>query len=259
MKTVTIDTMALRDSVVVTVAQPVRGHRFTLDSLLLADFCRIRPRDHVLDPGSGTGIVSLLLASRNPRITVTAMELDPEAADLCRWNSHVNGLADRIQILQQDIRTIGKRLRPELFDAIVANPPYVRSGAGRQSPFPGRRSARQDAAGELSAWTGLGKYLRNGGRYFLVFTAARTADLLSTLRQRKLEPKRIRMVHTRPGRPASLVLVEAIKSAAPGAEILSPLIVHGPDGTYSAEVQQLYVQSISSSPETAIADNRHDR
>ncbi|HWR71613.1 MAG TPA: methyltransferase [Nitrospirota bacterium] len=249
MRGVTIDTMALRGSGIVTIAQQARGHRFTLDSILLADFCRIKPRDRVLEAGAGTGIISLLLASRYPRITVTAIELDQEAADLCRWNSHANGFSERILVLQQDIRTIGNRSRKEPFDVIVANPPYLRTGSGRPSPSPGRRNARQDSAGGLLAWTGLGKLLKNRGRFFLVLAAGRTAELLITLRSEALEPKRMRLVHAHADRPASVVLIEAVKSAAPGMKIIPPLIIHGPDGAYSKELQSLYDLTGATSPD----------
>ncbi len=248
MREVTIDTMALRGSGIVTVAQPPRGHRFTLDSILLADFCRIKPRDRVLEAGAGTGIISLLLASRCPRITVTAIELDQEAADLCMWNSHINGFSERILVLQQDIRVIGKSSLRESFDVIVANPPYLRTGSGRPSPSPGRRRARQDTTGGLSAWIGLGKYLKNKGRFFLVFAAGRTAELLGILRSETLEPKRMRVVYAHTDRPASVVLIEAVRAAAQGMEILPPLIIHAPDGSYSKDVQQLYELTGATSP-----------
>jgi len=237
---VTIDTMTLRGSGIVTVAQPARGHRFTLDSVLLADFCRIKPRDRVLEAGAGTGIVSLLLASRYPHTIITAIELDQEAADLCRWNSHVNGFSERILVLQQDIRTIGSRSRLGQFDIIAANPPYLRTGSGRPSPSPGRRKARQDTPGGLSAWTGLGKYLKNRGRFFLIFASSGAAELLTELRASELEPKRVRWVHPARGRGASLVLIEAVKGGGTGLEVVPPLVVHDQNGGYTQEINELY-------------------
>ncbi len=236
----THDSISLRGAGVVAVTQPERGARFTMDSLLLADFCRVKARDRILDPGAGTGIISLLLAKKHPHTRITAIELQPTEAKLCRWNIAANGLEDRITLIMQDLATIKKTLKPPLFDVIVANPPFTVWRAGRTSPSIGRQTARHDRRAPLTAWLNLQLLLKNRGRYCLVFPAGRAAELMSLLRESKLEPKRLRFVHPSYGRAAYLVLIEAVKSAGIGLEVMPPLIVHETAGDYTGEMKQIY-------------------
>ncbi len=235
----TRDSIFLRDAGAVIINQPRRGHRFTIDSVLLADFCRIKRADRILEPGAGTGIVSILLAKKFPSASFTAVEVQPELAHLCRRNVSENDLTGRIWVIQADITDLGSAGLRGRFDAIVANPPYTRAGAGRRSPLHERRAARQDMAGSIEVWLDLSRFLKNGGRYFLVFPASRLGELVGLMRERRLEPKRLCLVHPYLERPASLVLVEAVKSAGVGLEVLPPLILHEGAG-YSDELRRIY-------------------
>ncbi len=240
MTELTHDTISLRGAGVVAVSQQKKGARFTMDSLLLADFCRVKSRDRVLEPGAGTGVISLLLAKRHPHAHLTAVELHPATAGLCRGNIAENGLEDRITLIIDDISRITNALKPLSFDIIVANPPYSESHAGRKSPSPERQTARHDRSAPLPAWLNLQKLLKNKGRYCLVFPARRAAELLSLLKENKLEPKRLRFVHPAEEKPAYLALIEAVKSAGPGLDVLPPLIISDAAGRYTREVRDIY-------------------
>lgn len=235
----THDSISLRGAGVVTLAQPRGGHRFTLDSILLADFCRIKKRDRILEPGTGTGIVSILLAKKFPSVFIAAVEVQPGLAALCRENIAENGLSGRITLIEADITGLEHALPAERFDVIVANPPYTRSGTGRRSHVRERWTAREDILGGIEAWLDLERLLKNRGRYFLVFTASRLGELIYLMRKRRLEPKRLRLVHPYPERHASLVLIEAVKSAGAGLDVMPPLILHEGAG-YSDELRRIY-------------------
>lgn len=236
----THDSISLRGADIVRISQQKKGHRFTLDSLLLADFCRIKPRDRILEPGAGTGVISILLAKNHPSVRITAIEMHPPVAELARMNISHNNLTTRITLLEQDIRTLKRSLQPESFDAIIANPPYTKAGSGRRSPSASRQVARHDESADIGAWLDVQYFLKNKGRYNLVFPAARTAELVSLMRAKNLEPKRARFIHPYQGKPASLVLIEAIKAAGSGLDILPPLIVHEHSGAYSEEMKKIY-------------------
>lgn len=240
MTAVTRDSISLRGAGVVSVFQPDKGARFTLDSLLLADFCRIKPHERVLEPGAGSGIISLLLAQKHPRSSIVAVEVQPAAAKLCRENITANGLDEHITLLEQDIMKLKKILKPATFDAIVANPPYTRTGAGKQSPLLERLHARHDRLGDLAAWLNLHLFLKNKGRFVVVFPCDRLAELITGLRVRRLEPKRMRLVHPYRDRPSSLILIEAVKSAGAGLEVMPPLVVHETNGRYTEEMCRIY-------------------
>lgn len=240
MKETTADSISLRNAGVVFITQQKAGHRFTLDSLLLADFCCIKPRDRILEPGAGTGIISLLLAKKYPTTKIIADEFEPRAFELLCKNIEQNNLSDNIVPLNRDINDLNRTITPHTFDVIVANPPYTEAGSGRQSPSQERHIARHDQAASLSFWLDLQVLLQNKGRYALVFPAQRSAELLSLLRSRNLEPKRIRFVHPRLNKPATLMLVEAVKNAGIGTEILAPLIVHEQDSGYTEEMKEIY-------------------
>ncbi len=234
---VTHDSIAMRGAGVVHITQPAKGHRFTLDSILLADFCRIRPKERVLEPGAGTGVISLLLAKKHPRSVFSPLEIQPGLLALCEENRETNRL-ENVAPLLGDIRKLPERLRH--FDVIVANPPYVQTGAGRTSPTPGRKAARQDLLAGIELWLDLRKFLKQGGRYNIIFPAARTAELFSLMRERELEPKRMRLVHPYAEKAASLVLVEAVKEGGTGLAVLPSLVAHEAGGGYTLEVRNIY-------------------
>jgi tRNA1(Val) A37 N6-methylase TrmN6 len=240
MSSLTHDSISLRGSGVVTIIQQKKGHRFTLDSLLLADFCRIKPREKILEPGAGTGIISVLLAKKFPGTAITAVESQPGAVKLARRNIADNGLDGRITLAGRDINGLKKVLAQESFDVIVTNPPYTKAGSGRRCPSTARQTARHDASADIGAWLDLQCFLKTKGRYNIVFPAPRTAEIVSLMRTKHLEPKRARFVHPYQDRPASLVLIEAVKAAGTGLEILPPLIVHIHGGAYSEEMKNIY-------------------
>ncbi len=235
----TRDTISLRGAGVVTINQPGKGHRFTLDSILLADFCRIKPKDSVLEPGAGTGVVSLLLARKFPRSLFYAVEVQDDLQSLCEENRRSNDLKN-VTCVHRDLRRLDRSFNPAGFDVIVANPPYTREGTGRTSPLAGRRISRQDLLGSIESWLDLQKLLKHGGRYNLIFPASRAAEILAFMKGRRIEPKRLRFIHPKSPGPASLVLLEAAKSAGPGLVVHPPLVVHGPDGSYTDEMRDIY-------------------
>ncbi len=236
----TRDSISMRGAGVVTITQPRKGARFTLDSLILADFCRVKPEDTILEPGTGTGIISILLAKKFPDAALVAVETQPAAVDVCRKNISDNGVDAHILFFDKDIKTLRTVLKPATFDLIVANPPYTRTGTGKQSPHAERLTARHDVLGDLRAWLDLQVFLKNKGRYVLIFASDRLAELITSLRSRKLEPKRMRLVHPYADRQATLVLIEAVKASGIGLEVLPPLVIHETNGHFTREMRSLY-------------------
>ena len=237
---VTRDSISLQGAGVVTVLQPRKGVRFTQDSLVLADFCRLKPGDRILELGAGTGVISLLLAKKFPSARLVADEFEAQAYDLLCRNIEENGLSDRIVSTDRDVKYLSRSIAPNAFDVIVANPPYTAQGTGRTSPSRERQTARHEQTALLSAWLNRQDLLKNKGRYFIIFAASRTAELISALREKKLEPKVLRFVHSHEQKPASLVMIEAVKSAGISLDVLPPLVIYKTPGVYTEEMRRIY-------------------
>jgi len=213
------------------------GYRFSLDALLLAHFATIKQREKIVDLGTGNAVVALVIAYLHPSVTLTGVELQPKMAERARRNVELNGLQRRIHILSGDVRA-GKHLAAEAsFDVAVCNPPYRKPASGRISPNDERQIARHETQGDLGDFLRAGAFLlRVKGRMAIVYSAVRCIDLLAAMRQARIEPKRMRMVHSFPGVEASLVLVEGVKGGRSGVEVLAPLTIYRRGKEYTEEV-----------------------
>jgi tRNA1Val (adenine37-N6)-methyltransferase len=213
------------------------GYRFSLDALLLAHFVSVKPNESVVDLGTGNGVIPLVLATLHSPVSITGIEFQPAMADRAERNVKLNSLEGRISIRRGDVRAIDAIAPPESFDIAICNPPFRKAGSGRISPNDEKRIARHEVQAELGDFLAAAIFLlRLKGRVSLVYAAGRAVDLLSRMRAVRIEPKRLRMVHSFADAEASLVLVEGIKGGRSGIEILPPLIIYRSDKTYSAEV-----------------------
>src|SRR5271155_1135707 len=212
----------------ITLIQPRHGYRFSLEAILLGRFARATSRDRVLELGAGCGVVSITMASLYKPREVVALEIQPTLAEMIARNAALNGF-DSVHVLCADLRH--KKiagLEPARFDLIVANPPYRATAAGRENPDHGRRLARGENAAAL---------------HDFVFAARRSAELISTMRYHKLEPKRIRFVHPRIASPATVILIEARAAGGIEVAIEPPLILYDRPGIYTSEARALLSSS----------------
>ncbi len=223
------------------VIQSPDAFRFGMDAVLLADFANARPGNRCCDLGTGTGILPLLLYGREPSITFDAVEIQPSAAERALRSVRLNDLEGRICVHQGDIREIRTLLPHGAYDLVVCNPPYSPEASSLPSPKDGIRHARQEGACTLSDVAAAGKWLlRHHGRLCLMLPAQRLPEAFDTLRQHKLEPKRLRLSHARADRPARLCFIEAMLYARPGLAVEPPLITHENDGRESRELRRIY-------------------
>ncbi len=221
--------------------QKKHGFRMGMESVLLADFARIRPEARVADLGTGTGILPLLLWGRHKGRLYDALEANPDMADMAARTVRLNGLEDRIHIIVDGAERVFRHLPANSMDAVVSNPPWIRPGRGPESPDPDRAAAmhqrEETMPGFLKAARGL---LKGKGRFFLVYPAAFLTDLLPALRAYSLEPRTIRLVYPVAERPAGMALVEAVRDGGPGLAFLPPLVVHTSDGGLTNELKSVY-------------------
>jgi tRNA1Val (adenine37-N6)-methyltransferase len=220
--------------------QKKHGYRFSVDSILLADFTTIRSGIRVIDLGTGNGVLALILAYRYPSIVVTGVEIQRQMAERAAKNIRLNGYEDRIVIEQMDILSTVQRFRPESFNVVVCNPPYRQTTTGRLSLSCEKQIARHELKATLDDFVRAAAFLlKNKGCFACIHLGDRTVDLVSAMRSAGLEPKRLRTVHAFSDAKASMVLVEAVKGGRKGIDILPPLIIYDCAKNYTAELNAI--------------------
>lgn len=237
----TLDSLSMGN---LQLLQDKDGYRYSLDPVLLARFVNVRKRAKVVDLGTGSGILPLLLARLSDASELVGIEIQSALAERAERNVKLNGLQDRVKILHQDLRGI-RAIIPENFaDLVVSNPPYRHPDSGRIAPNGERAAARHEISGGLVDFiAAAGWLLREGGRFAVIYLAERLPELMISMATARLEPKRLRVVHPQRGKEAKMVLVEGCKGGRPGLRIEDPLYVYvnnGEERNYSEEILQMY-------------------
>jgi tRNA1Val (adenine37-N6)-methyltransferase len=219
----TVDTL-LRGRV--TLLQPARGARTSLDPVLLSAFVA-PPFGRFLDIGCGTGALSFLLLAADAAATGVAVELQASLAALAREGRDRNGWEPRLRIVEGDVRGPALAREAAAFDLVATNPPFFAVGKGRPSPHAARALANHEVSLALAEWVDVAaRAVRPGGRVAAIFPAERQLELGAALLERDLTPTRLRLVHPRADRPASRVLVEAERGGRRPLVVEPPLVVH---------------------------------
>jgi len=227
----------------VTVKQPRGGYRYSIDAVILAGHVRPRPEDRVVDLGTGCGIIPLILGFRYPGITLSGVEIQAELADIARTNVAANHLEKRIDILPVDMRTLKSSTFSGPVDVVVSNPPFYRMSAGRINPESQRAIARHELKVTLEdVLKAAERVLRTAGKFVCIYGSDRLVDLFACMRICHIEPKFMRLIHSKVGTEADarLALVEGVKQGNSGLIAGPPLFIYGEDGEYTDEIQRLF-------------------
>jgi tRNA1(Val) A37 N6-methylase TrmN6 len=213
----------------VTLRQSVRGYRAGLDAALLAAACDAGPGARVVEAGCGAGGALLAAAMRRPGAHFTGVERDAGALVLARENIALNGLEDRVEVLQGDIAVRFSTLDLAPFDAAMTNPPFFDDPDALRGPAAERRGAWMADDG-LEAWIGfLSKAVREGGTITLIHRADRLGDILGLLAP-KAGSIQVLPIAPFADQPAKRVLVRAIKTGKAPLKLLPPLVLHDREG-----------------------------
>lgn len=222
------------------ILQRPDGFRFGTDAVLLADFCRARPGDTVVDMGTGSGVLPLLICGRADRTRIVGVERETLMADMAQRSVALNGLEDRIRVVCCDIREAPAQLGMERFRLAVTNPPYTQRSRGLVSPSTLKAEARS-ADCPLEEWIhACARVLQFGGRLCMVYPASRLGEVIAAMQQFRLAPKRLRLVAKRPEHPPKLMLLEGKKGGGQGMIVEPLLVTHREDGTFSEEMRRIY-------------------
>jgi tRNA1Val (adenine37-N6)-methyltransferase len=211
----------------IRLIQKKQGLTFGTDAYLLAAFIRPKSRAKAVDLGSGTGIIPLLLCAKEKVESVHAVEIQQSFADLIVRNAALNGFSERITPVQKDLRELNAEALGGEADLVCSNPPYLKANAGKTNLYEEKEIARHEIRGDIFDFcAAASRILKSKGSFYCVWRADRLTDLLCAMRQNRLEPKRMIFVHADCDQEPCLVLLEALKDAAPSLRVLPPLFLY---------------------------------
>ena len=214
---------------------------FGMDAVLLSTYAKAGKYDRVLDLGTGNGIIPVLMQSKNPGSTYTALEIQENSADLAIRNVELNNLSDRISVVKGDIKEASRLFGEASFNVVTSNPPYMNENHGIVNPDSAKAIARHEILCSLEdVVREAGKCLKSKGKMYMVHTPNRLVDIFDTMRRHHLEPKRMRLVYPYVNKAANMVLIEAVKGGNSQLIVEEPLIVYKEDGTYTDALLKMY-------------------
>ena len=232
------------------IIQNKKGFCFGMDAVLLANYCDLKKNSKVVDLGTGTGIIPVLLCGKKDVSKVIGIEIQEEVAEMAVRSVEMNNLDSKINIMNIDLNNAEDYLEINSFDAVVTNPPYKLLNSGIINHNDKKAISRhevkctlEDVVKELSFTEGDGsssRLLKHHGRLFMIHRPQRLVDIMCLLRQYKLEPKHIRLVHPIVGEKPNMVLIKAVKAASRELRFDKPLYVYNDDRSYTDEIYKIY-------------------
>lgn len=214
---------------------------FGMDAVLLSGFAQAKKDDNVLDMGTGTGIIPILMEAKSQAMHFTGLEIQAESADMARRSVVLNDLTDKIDIVIGDIKEADTIFKSASFDVITCNPPYMIGHHGLTNPDAPKAIARHEILCTLEDIISQGaKLLKTGGHFFMVHRPFRLAEIMVTMSKYKLEPKRMQLVYPYVDKEPNMVLLEATKGGKPRMTVEKPLIVYKEPGVYMPEIYDIY-------------------
>lgn len=214
---------------------------FGMDAVLLSGFARVKEGEQVLDLGTGTGIIPILLAGKTKGKHFTGLEIQRESADMAKRSVRYNDLEERISIIEGDLREAGTLFRAASFDVITCNPPYMTEHHGLINPQQPKAIARHEILCTLEdVLSQAARLLKPGGRFYLVHRPFRLAEIMSGMVRLGLEPKRMRLVYPFVDREPNMVLLEGLRGGKSRITVEKPLIVYREPGVYTEEIYEIY-------------------
>lgn len=226
------------------IIQAREGYRFSLDAVLLANFPSLQRVRNIIDLGTGSGVIPLLLSARSEETRITGVEIQDSMVERAVRSVVYNQLQTRIQIIQEDIRKIPDIMTGASADLVVSNPPFWRQGEGKLNKNEEAATARHEIHVNMEQVVAAAAHLLvPSGRFCIIQRAARLDEACQLCVKYKMNIKKLRMVHAFLDRPATMVLIEAQKQGG-GNELLvmPPLVIYEYGGEYCSEIKMMYSQ-----------------
>lgn len=223
------------------IIQHAKKFCFGMDAVLLANYAKAKPGERVLDLGTGTGIIPILMAAKTQAEHFSALEIQEESAEMASRSVELNQLQERISVVNGDIKEASVLFGKGVFDVVTTNPPYMNDQHGLKNPELPLAIARHEVLCSLEDVIREGAaVLKPNGRFYMVHRPFRLAEIFGMLAKYKLEPKRMRLVHPYVDKEPNMVLIEALKGGKPMIKIDKPLIVYEDVNVYHPEIHEIY-------------------
>jgi tRNA1Val (adenine37-N6)-methyltransferase len=214
---------------------------FGMDAVLLSGFARVKDGARVLDMGTGTGIIPILLEAKTGALHLVGLEIQEESADMARRSVMLNGLEDKIEIVTGDIKEASEMFGLSSFDVITCNPPYMIGRHGLTNPDAPKAIARHEILCTLDdVVKNASRLLKPGGSFFMVHRPFRLAEIINVMTSYKLEPKRMQLVYPYVDKEPNMVLIEGCRGGKPRMTVEKPLIVYKEPNVYTDEIYDVY-------------------
>lgn len=223
------------------IIQNPQKFKFTIDAFLLTGFIDPKPQHHLIDLGTGSGVLPLLIAGQREVASVYGLEIQPELASMAKRNACLNGLDSKIIILEGNLRNLPEELKLNSFDYVITNPPFFPTTQGNVSENEALAKAKFEIDCTLEdVVKAAARLVRANGKVVLIYPSGRLTDLLISLTKFHLSPVRLRFIHPKPETDANLLLLEAHPSSKSPLVILTPLYIYNETGAYSDEMDRLF-------------------
>lgn len=214
---------------------------FGMDAVLLSGFARAKKQERCLDLGCGNGIIPILMEAKTEGKHFTGLEIQPESADMARRSVALNGLQDRIDIVEGDIKDASKIFGASSFHVVTTNPPYMTAQHGLTNLYEAKTIARHEVLCNLEdIIRESARLLMPGGRFYMVHRPFRLAEIISLMVQYRMEPKRMRLVYPYVDWEPNMVLIEGLRGGKSRMTVEKPLIVYKEPGKYTDEIYDVY-------------------
>jgi len=208
------------------IIQSRDSYRFSVDSILLANFIRVKNYEKVIDLGTGSGIIPLLLYDRKKGLSIYGIEIQEQLANMAKRSVELNKLQNHITIIQEDLKNIKKIFKNSQFDIVISNPPYISLGHGKINPLSSKAVARHEIKCNIEDIISTSNYLlKNKGRIYLIYKSIKLIKVIFTFKKYDIQPKTIKFIHHYPEEQANLVLLEGIKGGKEELRVEPPLFL----------------------------------
>lgn len=214
---------------------------FGMDAVLLSGFVKVKKKERVLDLGTGTGIIPILLNGKTEGGWFEGLEIQPESADMAKRSVALNHLEDKIGITEGDIKEASHIFGAASFDVVTVNPPYMDENHGIKNPEEPKAIARHEILCTLEDVIREGtKVLKPGGRFYMVHRPHRLVEIIMRMKEYRIEPKRMKFVHPFLDKEPNMVLIEAVRGGNPMLKVEKPIIVFQEENVYTDEIKEIY-------------------